>query len=47
MRCISKLLVILLDYRVLAVAEWGRGHWNRTARAPDFGRGDGVAGGLD
>jgi hypothetical protein len=46
-RCISKLFVNLLDYRVLAVAEWGSGHWNRAARAPDLSGADGVAGGLD
>ena len=46
-RCISKLLVILLDYRVLTVAESRRGHGNRDTRTPDIGEGDGVTSGLD
>ena len=47
LRCISKLLVILPDYRVLAMVALGRGHGNRAVRATDIGDGDGVAGGLD
>ena len=46
-RCISKLLVIVLDYRVLSVPELVRGHGNRVTGAPDFGDGAGVAAGLD
>ena len=46
-RCISKLLVILLDYPVLVVPELPRGHGNRVTGAPSFGDGDGVVAGLD